>query len=59
MTRRLTYGSVIIGQQTTQYRYVEGHPPLYISYISQEQINQHQHRVTLEAAGETTNESNR
>ncbi len=32
--------------------YVEGPPPLYISYVNPEQMKQDQHQETLEAGGD-------
>ncbi len=32
--------------------YIEGPPPLYISYVSQEQTKQDQYQETLDAAGD-------
>ncbi len=37
---------------TTQYTYIEGPLPLYISYASPEQARQDQYQETLEAAGD-------
>ncbi len=36
----------MIYEQTTQYTYIEGPPPLYISYVSPEQIKHDQHKET-------------
>ncbi len=38
--------------KTTQYTYVEGQPPLYISYASPEKTSHDRFQETLEAAGD-------
>ncbi len=48
----MTNTSYITKQQTTQYMYVEGPPPLYISHASQEQTRQGRYQEILEAAGD-------
>ncbi len=37
--------------------YIEGPPPLYISYTSPEQTKQDQYQETLEAAGDKGNKN--
>ncbi len=35
-----------------QYTYIEGSPPLYISYVSPQQTKQDRHQETLETVGD-------